>query len=64
MKAQQIVTFIILVFLFSSCEKNDTPANLPDLSIDSLKILQTNIPCGLYTDLTFINENTGFAISN
>jgi photosystem II stability/assembly factor-like uncharacterized protein len=64
MKAQQIVTFIILVFLLSSCEKNDTPANFPNLSIDSLKILQTNIPGGLYTDLTFINENTGFAISN
>jgi photosystem II stability/assembly factor-like uncharacterized protein len=64
MKTQQIVIFIILVFLLSSCEKNDTPANFPNLSIDSLKILQTNIPGGLYTDLTFINENTGFAISN
>jgi hypothetical protein len=64
MKTQQIVIFIILVFLLSSCEKNDTPANFPNLSIDSLKILQTNIPGGLYTDLTFINEKTGFAISN
>lgn len=64
MKAQQIVTFIILVFLLFSCEKNETPTNFPDLLIDSLKILQTNIPGGLYTDLTFINENTGFAISN
>jgi photosystem II stability/assembly factor-like uncharacterized protein len=64
MKGQQIVTFIILAFLLLSCEKNDTPVNFPDLSTDSLKILQTNIPAGLYTDLTFINENTGFAISN
>jgi hypothetical protein len=65
MKAQQIVTICIsIVFLLSSCEKNDTPANFPNLSIDSLKILQTNIPGGLYTDLTFINEKTGFAISN
>ncbi len=38
--------------------------DFPNLSIDSLKMLQTNIPDGLYTDLTFINETTGFAISN
>ena len=65
MKAQQIIiVFIGLLFLLSSCEKNGTPTNFPNLSIDSLKILQTNIPGGLYTDLTFINENIGFAISN
>jgi len=40
------------------------PADFPNLSIDSLKMLQTDIPGGLYTDLTFINETTGFAVSN
>jgi photosystem II stability/assembly factor-like uncharacterized protein len=49
----------------ASCEKSgEIPTDFPNLSIDSLNILQTNIPGGLYTDLTFINETTGFAISN
>lgn len=66
MSAKKIITaFVSLLFLWSSCEKNgETPTNFPNLSIDSLKILQTNIPGGLYTDLTFINETKGFAISN
>jgi photosystem II stability/assembly factor-like uncharacterized protein len=66
MKAQKIITgFICLLSLFTSCEKDgEAPINFPNLSIDSLKILQTNIPGGLYTDLTFINETIGFAISN
>jgi len=66
MKAKKIIiAFIGLLFFLASCEKNgETPTNFPNLSIDSLKILQTNIPGGLYTDLTFINETTGFAVSN
>ena len=40
------------------------PLEIPDLSIDSLKILLTNIPDGLYTDLTFVNDTVGYAISN
>lgn len=61
----QIVVFISLLLLLTSCEKNgEKQTNFPDLSIDSLKILQTNIPDGLYTDITFINETTGFAVSN
>ena len=65
-KAPQILISVIsLLFLLASCEKDDgQPAELPDLSIDSLKILQTNIPEGFYTDLSFINETIGFAISN
>ena len=66
MKAQKIIiAFIIPLFLLASSEKDgEIPTDFPYLSIDSLKILQTNIPGGLYTDLTFINENVGFAISN
>ena len=66
MKAQKIIiAFISLLSLLSSCEKDsEKPTEFPNLSIDSLKILQTNIPGGLYTDLTFINETVGFAISN
>ena len=66
MKAQRIIiAFISLLSLLSSCEKDgEIPTDFPNLSIDSLKMLQTNIPSGLYTDLTFINETLGFAISN
>jgi len=65
MKAQIIITFISSLFLFITCEKNDEiPTDFPNLSIDSLKILQTNIPSGLYTDLAFIDETIGYAISN
>jgi photosystem II stability/assembly factor-like uncharacterized protein len=66
MKAQNIIiAFISPFLLLVSCEKDDNiPTDFPNLSIDSLRILQTNIPGGLYTDLTFINETMGFAISN
>ena len=66
MKAQKLfVVFISLLFLWTSCKKEDEiPTLFPNLSTDSLKILQTNIPAGLYTDLTFISETMGFAISN
>ena len=66
MKAQKIlIPIIILLSLLASCEKDDdTPTNFPNLLIDSLNILQSNIPGGLYTDLTFLNETIGFAISN
>jgi hypothetical protein len=59
--------FVVLssLCLLTFCQKDDEmPEVKPDLSVDSLKILQTNIPEGLYTDLTFISETEGFAISN
>lgn len=60
-----IIAFISSVFLLTSCEKDsEIPIDFPNLSIDSLEILQTNIPGALYTDLTFVNEDLGFAISN
>jgi photosystem II stability/assembly factor-like uncharacterized protein len=59
-----IIAFISSLFLLASCEKDGEMPAFPILSIDSLKILQTNIPGGLYTDLTFINETIGYAISN
>jgi photosystem II stability/assembly factor-like uncharacterized protein len=61
----KIIVIISLILIVVSCEKNDDKqTNIPNLSIDSLKILHSNIPNGLYTDLTFINETTGFAVSN
>lgn len=57
--------YLILFFAFFACRKND--ASLGDdsqlLSLDSLKTLPSNIPNAIYSDLTFINETTGFAIT-
>jgi len=73
MKARNSTILIFsLLFLLASCEENGEmpekdsgiPVDFQGLSIDSLEILQTNIPEGLYTDLTFVSETTGFAISN
>ena len=65
MKTKELtLAFVSIFFLLISCEKDAEIPTLPDLSIDSLKILQTNIPGGLYTDLTFVNGTIGFAISN
>jgi Photosynthesis system II assembly factor YCF48 len=53
-------------FVIVSCKKADNlppNENIPNLSIDSLKILTSNIPTAMYEDLTFVNLTTGFAIS-
>lgn len=64
MKSNLIPIFLLL-FVFS-CKKNkDIPASdiSPDLSFDSLKALPGVLPVANYADLTFTNENTGYAIS-
>lgn len=59
------IPFLLLLLAFFACRKNDVsiPDNSPILSLDSLKTLPSNIPNALYSDLTFINETTGFAIT-
>ncbi len=63
---KNILLFLLLSTVFFSC-KNDNDNmlidNSPKLSLDSLKALNTNIPNAIYSDLTFINEMTGFAIA-
>ncbi len=42
-----IIAFLSPLFLLAYCEKDsEIPTDFPNLSIDSLKILQTNIPGG------------------
>lgn len=57
--------FLIVITLLYSCRKHNTsPAYVnSSLSVDSIFVLQTNIPDDDYTDVTFVNEQTGFAIS-
>ena len=57
---------VVSVSLFACKKENDNPKidNInPRLTLDSLEILVSNIPNAIYSDLTFINEVTGFAIS-
>src|SRR3954452_22196845 len=56
---------IITVSLFACRKENNNPVidNSPRLTFDSLKTLTSNIPNAVYPDLTFINETTGFAIT-
>src|SRR5215831_3527455 len=58
-------SLIISISLYA-CKKEDANPiidNSPNLSLDSLATLSSNIPDAQYSDLTFINETTGFAIA-
>lgn len=61
------VTYAFLCLLtIVSCSKKDTNPITdvsPNISIDSLKSIVTNLPTADYSDLTFLNATTGFAIS-
>ena len=56
---------MLSVSLFACKKENGNPIidNSPNLTLDSLKTLASNIPTAVYSDLTFINEVTGFAIT-
>ena len=56
---------IITVSLFACRKEHNNPVidNSSRLTFDSLKTLTSNIPNAVYPDLTFINETTGFAIT-
>ncbi len=60
MKKIWFILFFAMGFI--SCEKSIY--NLPEvLVMDSLKTISSNIPAAVYSDLTFISANTGFAIT-
>ncbi|NOS92595.1 MAG: hypothetical protein HOP30_11775 [Cyclobacteriaceae bacterium] len=54
-----------LIVLFVSCQNEQVSPSqtFTNLKIDSLQTLNTNIPHDGYTDLTFVNENVGYAVS-
>jgi photosystem II stability/assembly factor-like uncharacterized protein len=61
---KQLLSILFLSILVA-CKKDDVPLfdNTSNLSLDSLKTLSSNIPNAVYPDLTFINETTGFAVT-
>lgn len=61
-----ILTLLTCTLFFSACKKENViqpTEKYYTLSIDSLKILPTNIPSDIYNDMTFVNETTGYAVS-
>lgn len=55
----------LISFVFGSCKKaGNTPPHdmIPNVSINSLKILASNIPTAMNNDLAFVNFTTGFSI--
>lgn len=62
---KRISISLIFVFVLFSCSKPEVPVidTVPNLSLDNLKTISSNIPDDDYSDLTFIDENIGFAVS-
>lgn len=61
-----ILILLTTAIFFAGCKKDNViqpSERYYNLSIDSLKTLQTNIPNDIYNDLIFVNEATGYAIS-
>jgi hypothetical protein len=58
--------YTVLIFVFAGCKKDNDSPSMGDnkLSIDSVKVLDSNIPDNVYWDLTFTNANTGYALSD
>lgn len=62
---KQLILFLIAVTLFA-CKKNNDPVadTSPKLALDSLQNISSDIPDAVYADLTFTNEQTGYAITH
>ncbi|WP_310377952.1 YCF48-related protein [Flavobacterium sp.] len=57
---------ILILFIIYSCNNDNNALDvepIPDLILNNLIELNSNIPQDFYNDLTFTNENTGYAIS-
>ncbi|MDR1553431.1 MAG: hypothetical protein LBS69_08225 [Prevotellaceae bacterium] len=66
MKAIILKTAAILLLLaggFASCEEEERNKDNTCLLLDNIEILYSDIPPALYRDLVFIDDTTGYAIS-
>lgn len=60
------ISAIFSLFILYSCSNDNNTTNvepISELTLNNLKSLPSNIPQDFYNDLTFINENTGYAVS-
>lgn len=65
MKKNTFLTMLLLS-LFCSCSTDSNNLNsepISELTLNNLMDINSNIPQDFYDDLTFTNENTGYAIS-
>ncbi len=65
MKTRFFYTIFYLILCCSCSKSNDETVTdtILDLTLNNLVPLNSNIPQDFYTDLTFTNENTGYAVS-
>jgi Photosynthesis system II assembly factor YCF48 len=57
---------VLSLICFYGCKKTDDIVSPPidrNLSLDSLRSISTNLPATHFADLTFTDENTGYAIA-
>jgi photosystem II stability/assembly factor-like uncharacterized protein len=62
---KEIIIFIVTILGFYSCDNNNALPiqTVSQLTLGSLKELETNLPLADYNDLTFKDEKNGYAIS-
>ena len=65
MKTKTLYVMIFLFIIYSCSNDNNVPYVEPitDLTLNNLAELNSNIPPDFYNDLTFTNDNTGYAVS-
>ena len=65
MKTKTLYVMIFLFIIYSCSNDNNVPNVEPitDLTLNNLAELNSNIPPDFYNDLTFTNDNTGYAVS-
>lgn len=63
----KLLAAIFSIVILAGCHTDDNeplPETKIELSINSLNSITTNIPFAEYSDLTFVDKNTGYAIAN
>jgi hypothetical protein len=58
--------YSVLILVFAGCKKDSNCCSMVDykLSVDSLEELNSDIPDNFYSDLTFTNPVTGYALAD
>ena len=65
MKTKTLYATLLLLVIYS-CNTDSNlqyPEPMPDLTLNNLVSINSNIPQDFYNDLTFTNEQTGYAVS-
>ena len=64
MGMKTIISLLLITIFATACRKNDLPHQpLPDLSLDKLQIVESDLPDNRYFDLTFTDSVTGYVVA-